>query len=181
MAAQDDSQTRSFDSSFSFTRTSKSAASSQVLSIYERQRREACADLQGCYEGSLNALFCVVSSAPATEVEQRAISAVAQRGGFAASEIIWIASSSCLQGDQAENLFRLIETVDPLCVVALDQKAGEALSRAYNQPIGLDARSSILGRPSCCFVDFARMLQTDERKQRAWALLKETLSYVNDL
>ena len=69
--------------------------------------------------------------------------------------------------------------IDPLCLVVTEQASARILSLAYNQPIKLDCCDGVLGRPCCAFVDFERMLQTDERKQRAWALLKEMLIRVN--
>ena len=73
----------------------------------------------------------------------------------------------------------MIEAIDPLCLVVTEQASARILSLAYNQPIKLDCCDGVLGRPCCAFVDFERMLQTDERKQRAWALLKEMLIRVN--
>lgn len=160
-----------------------------AASIYERQRALECAALTSFYEGSLNALFCVVSSMPPADLERKALEATAQRGGFAPQQMIWVTTNVASEGvSESSNtmlapadLMQLIETVDPLCLVVLDQRAAELLSRAYNQPVKLEACDSILGRPCCAFVDFARMLQTDERKQRAWSLFKEALTRVNDL
>lgn len=143
-------------------------------SVYERQRQAECAALRASYEGSLDALFCVVSSDASSESEQRALIATATHEGFIAQDIIWITTRDL----DAPELATLIESVDPICLVVLDQRSAEKLSRAYNQPVKLESNDSILGRPCCCFVDFERMLGTDERKQRAWVLLKEMLSCV---
>lgn len=158
-----------------------------TASIYERQRAIECANLTSFYEGSLNALFCVVSSDQPTEPERKALEATAQRGGFTSQQTIWV-TTNAKSDDASESasldpadLMQLVESIDPLCLVVLDQRAAEVLSRAYNQPVKLEACDSILGRPCCAFVDFNRMLQTDERKQRAWALFKELLARVNDL
>lgn len=158
-----------------------------AVSIYERQRAIECANLTNFYEGSLNALFCVASSDQPTEPERKALEATAQRGGFTSQQMIWV-TTNAKSDDASEstsldpaNLMQLVESIDPLCLVVLDQRAAEVLSRAYNQPVKLEACDSILGRPCCAFVDFNRMLQTDERKQRAWALFKELLARVNDL
>lgn len=149
-------------------------------SIYERQRAADCAGLEAFYDGSLNALFCVISSSPATDAERAALLATAKRGNFEAHEMIWLATAAAAEPLEATDLMRLIETVDPLCLVVLDQRSAELLSRAYNQPIKLEACDSVLGRPCCAFVDFERMLQTDARKQQAWTLLKEMIALVND-
>lgn len=143
-------------------------------SVYERQRQAECEALQAAYEGSLDALFCVISSDASSEPEQRALTATATHEGFIAQDIIWITTRDL----DAPELATLIESVDPLCLVVLDQRSAEKLSRAYNQPIKLESCDAILGRPCCCFMDFKRMLETDSRKQQAWALLKEMLSCV---
>lgn len=158
-----------------------------AASIYERQRAIECANLTNFYEGSLNALFCVVSSDQPTEPERKALEATAQRGGFTSQQTIWLTTTAASVGTPEStsidpgDLMQLIESIDPLCLVVLDQRATEVLSRAYNQPVKLEACDSVLGRPCCAFVDFSRMLQTSERKQRAWALFKELLARVNDL
>lgn len=155
---------------------------SNQLSIYERQRALECADLTPFYEGGLNALFCIISSERATEAERAALLATAKRGNFEPTEMIWIAMNATGSSQlEAPDLMRLIESVDPLCLIVLDQRAAEVLSRAYNQPVKLEACDSILGRPCAAFVHFDRMLQTDARKQQAWMLLKETITRTNDL
>lgn len=160
-----------------------------AASIYERQRTSECAHLISFYEGSLNALFCIISSGEPTDLARQALEATAQRGGFTPQQTIWITTNAaCAEAAEGSNatldpadLMQLVEAVDPLCLVVLDQRAAEVLSRAYNQPVKLEAGDSILGRPCCAFVDFSRMLQTDARKQRAWALFKELLARANDL
>lgn len=175
-------------------------------SVYERVRADACAALTYHYEGSLNALFCVISNTRPQEAERAAIEAVAARGGFAACDIVWITITEPLETStsreacskdsalseekpvssdasslDSSDLLRLVESIDPLCLVVLDQKAAETVSRAYNQPVKLESCDSLLCRPYCAFAHFTRMLATDERKQRAWALLKELLARTNEL
>ena len=121
-------------------------------SVYERQREAECSAFAPYFQGNVNALFCVIS-----------------HGGV----------SQPAEELAAPSLLRLIEAIDPLCLVVTEQASARILSLAYNQPIKLDCCDGVLGRPCCAFVDFERMLQTDERKQRAWALLKEMLTRVN--
>lgn len=146
-------------------------------SIYERQREAECAPFTHCFEGSTNALFCVVSSHPVSEQARAAVLATAQRGGFSANDIVWIRTTEL----EPPDLMHLIEAIDPLCAVVLDQRAAETLSRAYNQPIKLAECDFVLGRPCAAFIDFNRMLETDERKQQAWSLMKEMIAYTNDV
>ena len=151
-------------------------------SVYERQREAECAALTDYFEGSVNALFCVISQKNPSDQARKAIEATAVRAGIAASDIFWIALRGVSQPAEeldAPSLLRLIEAIDPLCLVVTEQASARTLSLAYNQPIKLDCCDGVLGRPCCAFVDFERMLQTDERKQRAWALLKEMVTRVN--
>lgn len=153
------------------------SSQANAQSVYERQRLAECAPYQTNFTGSVNALFCVVSNQPATEQAQAALTATAKRGGFLPADMVWITTNDL----EAAALMHLIESIDPLCVVVLDQKAAELLSRAYNQPIKLATCDFLLGRPCACFVDFNRMLEADDRKQQAWALMKEMLAYVDDV
>lgn len=143
-------------------------------SVYERQRQAECAAFKAAYEGSLDALFCVVSFDAPSDPERQALLATAAREGFVDADVIWITTRDL----DAPDLATLIESVDPLCLVVIDQRTAEKLSRAYNQPVKLESCDAILGRPCCCFMDFRRMLETDSRKQQAWTLLKEMLSCV---
>lgn len=149
-------------------------------SVYERQRQEECQDYEQNFEGDLNALFCIVASAPTSDQTRAALNAVTERASFSRAETIWITTTNAEASLEAPDLVKLVEVIDPLCMVVLDQHAAELLSRAYNQPIKLEACDFILGRPCMCFFDFSRMLETDDRKQRAWALMKEMLSYLSE-
>ena len=149
----------------------------QAQSVYERQIQAECASFTASFEGSLNALFCIIFSKPITGATREALLATAKRGGFSASDIVWMNTEAL----EPPDLMHLIEAIDPLCAVVLDQRAAETLSRAYNQPIKLAECDFILGRPCAAFVDFERMLETEERKQQAWSLMKEMLSQTNDV
>lgn len=155
---------------------------SENQSVYERQREAECSALASYFQGNVNALFCVVSQEAPSEQARKAIEATATRAGIAASDIFWIALRGVAQPAEeldAPSLLHLIEAIDPLCLVVTEQVSARTLSLAYNQPIKLDCCDGVLGRPCCAFVDFERLLQTDERKQRAWTLLKEMLTRVN--
>lgn len=143
-------------------------------SIYLTQRQEECAGLSVSYEGSLDALFCVITFAPATPTERAALEATASRAGFSPAQMVWINASAL----DAPNLHKLVEAIDPLCIFALSQAATDALSYAYNHRLNPDACNFLLGRSTCCFTDFARMLEGEDRKQQAWTIMKETCSYI---
>jgi hypothetical protein len=66
----------------------------------------------------------------------------------------------------------LLETLDPLCLVATDHAATELVAQAYRARISIGVPTEILGRPTRCFEDFAALMATKEGKRKAWNLLK---------
>lgn len=73
----------------------------------------------------------------------------------------------------AGNLFRIVEGIDPLCVVATDTAAINVLSSAYRQNVPPDAHCRLFGRDMVAFSLFEGMLEEAGSKQKAWALLKK--------
>lgn len=69
-------------------------------------------------------------------------------------------------------IFRVIESLDPLCIVIADHKAIETTARAFSARLEIEVPTTLLGHNCCCFEDFERMLTQEKTKQRAWALLK---------
>ena len=72
----------------------------------------------------------------------------------------------------ANDIFTLIEGLDPLLVVASDASAGRALAQAYRAKLNLDETTRLLGRPALVFASFEAMLDSESERQRAWALMK---------
>ena len=68
--------------------------------------------------------------------------------------------------------FLLIEGIDPICLIACDDRAVASLEAAYRTACTRDTSMRILGRPCVLFGDLPALLATDQGKQRAWALLK---------
>ena len=77
------------------------------------------------------------------------------------------------RGIGGEELFAVIEGLDPLCVVAGDATGAQALANAYQQSVPLDAHCRLFGRDAVAFRSFESLLGSAESKQRAWALLKK--------
>lgn len=69
-------------------------------------------------------------------------------------------------------LFLLVEGLDPLCVIAADQRSATLLGEAYRTTLPLDSAARVFGRPSALFENLDALLQTPEGKQKAWALFK---------
>lgn len=72
----------------------------------------------------------------------------------------------------AQALFVLVESLDPLCVICADGAAAAVLGKAYRAEYALDAAARAFGRPAVVFRDFPSLLATETGKQRAWRLLK---------
>ena len=71
---------------------------------------------------------------------------------------------------QAE--FLLIEGLDPICLIACDERAIASLETTYRTTCKRDAAQHVFGRPCVAFGDLPILLTTDQGKQRAWSLLK---------
>ncbi len=72
-----------------------------------------------------------------------------------------------------DDLFLVVEGVDPLCVVAADVASAKALAATYRQDVPVDARCRLFGRDAVAFRQFEALLDDSAHKQKAWALLKQ--------
>lgn len=108
----------------------------------------------------------------------------AARGGSEASGVLGAQSGpSCLEPTAAQGgskaraaasngLFEAVEALDPLLLVVADASAAALMGGAYREPVGLDARGFLFGRPYAAFSSFQRDLSDARSKQRDWALFK---------
>ncbi len=71
------------------------------------------------------------------------------------------------------DLLNVIEGLDPLALIVTDTYSASLLSSAYRCDVENDAVDRILGRIVVAFRDFGLMLDSSEKKQRAWFLLKK--------
>jgi hypothetical protein len=71
-----------------------------------------------------------------------------------------------------QEIFRIIESLDPLCIVIADHQAIEDVARAFRARLEIEVPTTLLGHYCCCFEDFKAMLSRDKTKQKAWSLLK---------
>ena len=122
-------------------------------------------------EGS-STLACVVSSRPLSEAAHNAAeSSMAALGYGEGSTFVVLSVDDVVLSDQ--DLFSLIEGLDPLVVVATDAPAAAALSHAYRADMKINDSCRLFGRDAIAFRDLEGMLSTSEDKQRAWALFKK--------
>lgn len=74
------------------------------------------------------------------------------------------------------DVLTIIESIDPLCLVAADIVSGRTLSAAYQQTITPFVRTRLLGRDTLVIDNLEQALGTDAAKQHLWAALK-TLAF----
>lgn len=147
--------------------------SEQALhSPYERIRHNHISPFAQHLEGSEDALFCTVSSSPLSAAGKNALLATAKQLGYHEKQLAFIVLSIDEQTLSPQDLFTIIEALDPQCVVCTDHEAVKAASAGYNTPLALETREYLLGRNCCCFEAFEDMLVSNELKQKAWACLK---------
>lgn len=147
--------------------------SEQALhSPYERIRHNHISPFAQHLEGSEDALFCTVSSSPLSAAGKNALLATAKQLGYHEKQLAFIVLSIDEQTLSPQDLFTIIEALDPQCVVCTDHEAVKAASAGYNTPLALETREYLLGRNCCCFEAFEDMLASNELKQKAWACLK---------
>ncbi|MDO4854254.1 MAG: hypothetical protein Q4A43_02375 [Coriobacteriia bacterium] len=79
---------------------------------------------------------------------------------------------------EPKELIFIIETLDPLAVVASDITASKSLADAYHMQIALETEQRLLGRPLLCFEDFGGKISSPEGKKLAWKLLKHLRDHV---
>jgi len=81
-------------------------------------------------------------------------------------------------GDQAVDqlsetqLLELLESMDPLVIIATDTASTCLLTAAYGQSVQPNQLTRLWGRSAIAFEDFSHMLLTDQGKQSAWHVLK---------
>ena len=98
--------------------------------------------------------------------------ATAKQLGYHEKQLAFIVLSKDEQTLSPQDLFTIIEALDPQCVVCTDHEAVRVASAGYNTPLALETREYLLGRNCCCFESFEDMLANNELKQKAWACLK---------
>lgn len=69
-------------------------------------------------------------------------------------------------------LFSLIEGLDPVRLIATDERVAEKLGKAYRASIACDTATRIFGRGAAVFENLEAMMETEAGKQKAWALFK---------
>lgn len=140
--------------------------------MYEIAAREAGELFAAHLSGSTLPLACVISEQPLSDQARGALASSMRRLGYGDACAFVTLEGTDARLD-ASSLFPLIEGLDPVCLVAADDAAAQLLSQAYRAPVPDNQASRLLGRTCIAFASFEGMLETPQKKQIAWALLKK--------
>lgn len=133
-------------------------------------------------EGSVSGEGCIVlvlSTSPLGDVSRNALAKSFTALGFGNDVCTYAtvlpACSNAEGGDiplDSQALFLLVEGLDPLRVVAADDRARDELASAYRMVLQPNTTARIFGRPAAIFSSLDTLLETDEGKHKAWSLFK---------
>lgn len=147
----------------------KEFTNSNIYSANEQAVRELYSDY---VSGSESCLACAVSAHALSDAARVAVENSLAALGYGGDAIFAVLSVDDVTLSE-QDLFSLMEGIDPLAVVATDAPSAAALSRTYRTDVTPDGACRLFGRDAVAFRDLEGMLGTPEDKQRAWALFKQ--------
>ncbi len=127
--------------------------------------------------GLLSGAVCVVSESVLGDVAKNALSASMDRLGYVCQSITFVClSAHAAESEQtplsSEQLFAVVEGIDPFVLIATDSMSINALSHAYNSEFTPKKPARLFGRDAVGFIDFESMLDDTKDKRKAWEHLK---------
>ena len=130
-------------------------------------------------EGDTNRPALAVSNAALSEDARNALEKSFEAFGFESPTCSYVTLAphdASVEGGNirldAQALFLLIESLDPLFVIAADERAAVELSKTYRCSFPPDSPIRVFGRSGVAFSDLHTLLSTDLGKRKAWTLLK---------
>ncbi|MBR3258271.1 MAG: hypothetical protein IKF96_04695 [Eggerthellaceae bacterium] len=123
-------------------------------------------------DGGAEGLVCVLGSETAPADVRSALKASFERLGYGRDACTFMALTAGEETLDLADAYTLIESLDPLVLVATDSGATRALAQIYRTSISPEKPLRLLGRDVLAFTDFAADLTTPAGKQRVWTALK---------
>ncbi|ACU94848.1 hypothetical protein Ccur_11610 [Cryptobacterium curtum DSM 15641] len=159
--------------------------SNQNHNPYAYSRALMTRELDDHLSGSLESLFLVVSTQEISAIAHDALQKTADALGYGNNGATFLTlpaspneetPSQTNQTDH-QNVQRIIEGLDPLCLIATDVRAANSIGAAYDTNVSSQTKAisysgRIAGRETRVFDDFNTLVTTEAGKQHAWALLK---------
>ena len=159
--------------------------------------QEVWEDFGAHLRGLLAGAVCVVSDRTLGSAAQNALAASMERLGYGQRAITYLvlradepgafsgakdASNASGAGNASvktptqltrENVFKIIEGIDPYAVIAADATSMNVLSHAYGAEFSSGSPARLFGRCAVGFVNFEAMLEDPAKKRAAWEHLKK--------
>jgi len=136
--------------------------------IYAFARIAAMREFSERVEGNPSGIVLVVYTEPLGEAAKNALEKSFDAIGFG--------KAACTFADvrdlPPDDVFTLVESLDPLALVAADGTAAQACADAARQPFPLQRKARFFGREARAFNHLNAMFETDADKQAVWHLLK---------
>lgn len=140
--------------------------------IYSYSRTDALKRFSPYVSGDESGLFAVVCDAGLSAAARDALEKTAASLGYGAAAPLFIDTDADSSTIGPEDLFALLEAVDPLCIVVAQPESLQLLCRAYRIEPPAQPAFRMFGREVRAIPDMNRLMETPQGKQRAWAVLK---------
>lgn len=146
--------------------------------MYEVSLVEAWERFGARLDGAFSCVVLVLSSSPLSEQARLAISNSVKVLGYGEEACTFLVidpvgdaedTAGALSGAE---LFSAIEGLDPLAMIIADEHAAKTCADAYRSEVPVPDTCRLLGRDVIGFKSFESLLDTPEKKQQAWGLLK---------
>lgn len=121
--------------------------------------------------GASSCLFCVVSTGKLSEDATYALVKSAESLGYSSDGATFI-TVDAQESLSASELFRLIEGIDPLCIVVADTPSLHLFEQAYRETLPSQPGTRVFGREVRLLPTLDELVKTPEGKRQAWAALK---------
>lgn len=149
-------------------------------SVYEYAALSALALYGDFVIGSPSATLAIISEHPLPPEAKEALAASADRLGYGHDGCAWIVMRAMPSGGDASvlgdnDLKTIVESLDPVAVIATDSFSARSLCRSCGQKPMINDFGIIGGRRCVLLGDFPLMLKEDGEKQRAWRLMKRLM------
>ena len=139
--------------------------SNNIYAYAREQIRETHAErITGNASGVALVVFTTPLNAAATNALQKSFAAI----GFGADACTF----ADLNGLGPEDVFDVVEGIDPVVLVAADGHAATLCAQAVAQEFPLMKNARLFGREARAFEDLNSMLGCEDDRQAVWRLLK---------
>jgi hypothetical protein len=153
------------------------AVMNDARNIYAHDRSRVWDEFAANLSGSREGLFVAVCTASTSEEARTAIVKSAQALGYGADGVTFVTIDATGTRLTAPQLIDIVESMDPLCVVAADAGSTLLVAEAAQKLVEPNEPTRLNGREVRAFDDLNDLMQTPAGKQKAWALLKTLPSF----